>query len=305
MFNLLLGAPVADELYQKIKNKVYDKMPHLAVIQIGDDPASGVYIKYKKQACEKLNFGFSHFKLEENTTNQDITEIINKINLDVNITGCIIQLPLPVHLDKFYLINLISPSKDVDCLTCFNMGKLFQDENCHDMSHAFLDDDDLNMISATSYGILLMLKHYNISTKGKLCIILGKSIIVGKPLANLLGAEEDPGCTVMLCDKDTKNSKELIKMADILVVATGIHHLINNPDDLKPGVVIVDVGIHNLGINPKTGLRRVEGDVDFDKVAHMCSWITPVPRGVGPMTVAVLMWNLSKTSIASLVLDSL
>lgn len=280
---LLLGSEVAESIYSEIRSRLKeDVKPFLVVIQVGDDPASGVYIKYKRLACEKLGFGFELRKFHTEISTEELHHEIMKINDDEKVTGCIVQLPLPAQIDQMKILNSIKPEKDVDCFSYENIGKMYY------------QIDIMGHVPATAWGIMRMIQHYKIETKGKVCVILGKSVIVGRPLSLMLGDETGPACTVVSCDRytDPEVRASLTKIADIVIVATGVHHLIKNPDELKQGCVVIDVGIHPVG--QKDGKRVVEGDVDFDKVKKMCSWITPVPGGVGPTTVATLMWNLAR-----------
>lgn len=272
-----MSVNTTQSIYAEISTQV---TPTLAIVQVGNDPASNIYIKYKKQACEKLGFGFQLLKFNETTTPQLIKEL-DQINTNPNITGCIVQLPLPPHIDKYQVLNHIHPDKDVDCFNFENIGKLYLG-----IQHA-------KYIPATAYGIYKYIKHNNIQTKGKICVIIGKSIIVGKPLQLLLSAEDDCAATTILCDKYTQNIDTLTKQADILIVCAGVHHLINTPQNIKQGATIIDVGIHKVTIDNKT---KIQGDVDFNAVKSKCNFITPVPGGVGPMTIAALMHNLAKSS---------
>ena len=271
---------IYDEINEKLVN-ITDKTkkPHLAVVQVGNDPASTIYIKFKRRACRKLVFGFQLFKYNNDITTDELIKELNQINEDKTITGCIVQLPLPNHINKFIILNTVDPKKDVDCFNSLNVAKLY------------LGANQAYYIPATPLGIYKYIKFSGIDTKGKCCVILGKSTIVGRPLQLLLSDEEDMACTTILCDKYTINPSQYIKLADILIVAANKHHLINNPNDLKDNVIIIDVGIHRIF---RDGIKYVEGDVDYNAVKHKCKLITPVPGGVGPMTVASLMFNLAK-----------
>lgn len=281
----MLGQKCADVLYGEIKDRLDTgkRVPKLAVVQVGDDPASSIYIKYKRAACEKLGFGFQLFKFDEKVSTIGLLSVINDINQDDEITGCIVQLPLPEHIDKYRILNCVDPNKDVDCFNFENIGKLY------------LGTQHAKFIPATAYGIYKFIKINQIETKGKLCVIIGKSSIVGRPLQLLLSDEEDCAATTVLCDKWTNNLFQITKMADILIVCAGKHHLINSSKQIKKGCVVIDVGIHRLSGAPD-GKTKIQGDVDYEAVKDSCSFITPVPGGVGPMTVAGLMWNLSKGS---------
>ena len=281
---------VADHIYKSMEEKLLcvnkNELPSLAIVQVGNDEASNIYIKYKKKACEKYGFKFFHYKFDKTITTEILVIEINKINNNPEITGCIVQLPLPEHINKFTILNTVDPKKDVDCFHIENIGKLY------------LGIKDTKFIPATVFGIYQFIKYFKIDTKGKICVIIGKSNIVGKPLQLLLSDEFDLACTTILCDKYTDKLDELTKMADILIVAAGKHHLINNSKNIKKDCVIIDVGIHRIekiiNGNKKT---FIQGDVDYENVKHMCSLITPVPGGIGPITVASLMYNLVNTII--------
>jgi len=281
---LLDGKLVSQKLRDQLKKQIsklhpnLDK-PHLAVVLVGDNQSSKVYIKQKEKACLEVGIKFTLYQMTSNVDTSDILSQIDQINNDPLIHGLIVQLPLPKNINKDLVISRISAQKDVDGFHPENIGKLLLNKN--------------TFKPATPYGIELLIKHYQIPTQGQHCVILGKSLIVGQPLANLMCLETGLGATVTCCDKNTKNMREIIKMADILVVAVGKHHLINDANWLKPNVVIIDVGIHK--INDKTKKRgfRLEGDVDFHNpsIQDKCAYMTPVPGGVGPMTVAGLLQN--------------
>lgn len=275
-----IGSEFAKIIYDEIRNKINsNQKPTLTVVQVGDDQASSVYIKHKRLACEKLDFGFEHHVFDKNITTSKLINKIDTLNKNINVTGIIVQLPLPQHIDKYLILNSVDVKKDVDCLHEINIGKL-----CLGYDHALF-------IPATAYGIYRLIKHYHIETKGKCCVIVGKSEIVGKPTQLLMSNEMGASSTTIHCDKNTINISQYIKMADILIVATGKHHLINNPDDIKEGCVVIDVGIHRVNVN---GKNMLQGDVDYHKIKDKCSLITPVPGGIGPITVACLMYNVAK-----------
>lgn len=280
---LLDGKLVAEDIYREIQERIKKDLsikPFLVVVQVGNDPASSVYIKYKRLACARNGFDFRLDQFEANTTTDELVKVVDNLNNDILVTGIIVQLPLPDHINQMTVLNSIKPKKDVDCFSYENIGRMYYGKEV------------TGHLPATAWGILRMLQFYKIETKGKLCVILGKSPIVGRPLSLLLNDEFGAGCTVVSCDKNTENRKQLTQMADILVVATGVHHLIKNPTEIKQNCVIIDVGIHSIGTS--TDKRIVEGDVDHDMVKNKCEWITPVPGGVGPTTVATLMYNLAK-----------
>jgi len=276
-----IGNIIANKIYDDIRQLPIKRLPHLAIVQVGDDPASTIYIKYKRRACDKLGYKFTLFKYDDTISTDKLAQEIDKINKNSEITGCIIQLPLPLHINKFKILNVVDPRKDVDGFHIENVGRLA------------LGIHDTTFVPATVLGIYKFIKYHNLKTKGKCCVIIGKSRIVGRPLQMLLSDEFDCAYTTILCDKYTENLDQITKMADILIVAAGVHHLINNPKYIKQDAVVIDVGIHRVKINNKF---KVQGDVDYNKIKEKCKLITPVPGGVGPITVAALMLNLSEAS---------
>ena len=274
------GKRVASHFINEIRNIIKpNSKPHLLVIQVGNNPASNVYIKYKEKACQKVDFGFTHQKLDEGVTTNDLISLIHDINADQKISGYIIQLPLPEHINKVELFKHIDPSKDIDCFHPENVGLMAQGHPRY--------------YPATPYGVIKLLDYYNIEVRGKTVVIVGKSDIVGKPLQLMLSDEFGLAATTISCDKYTKNLKDLTKIADILIVAAGVPNLIADESWVKDGVVVIDVGINRLNCG------KLCGDVNFEEVKNKCSYITPVPGGVGPMTVATLVYNvaLSATQI--------
>jgi len=248
-------------------------------VLVGDNQASQVYVKQKERACLEVGIKFTLYSMTSNVETSDVLSQIDQINQDELIHGLIVQLPLPKHINQDLVISRVSAKKDVDGFHPQSIGKLLLNQP--------------TFKPATPYGIELLLKHYQIPTRGKHCVILGKSLIVGQPLMNLMSLETGMGATVTTCDKNTQNLPEIVRMADILVVATGKHHLINNPEWLKKDVTIIDVGIHRIDDATKKRGYRLEGDVDFHQPALQakCGYLTPVPGGVGPMTVAGLLTN--------------
>ncbi len=243
----------------------------LAVIQVGCDPASSVYVRNKKKACEYCEMGSVSHELPEETTEEELLSLIEKLNLDDKIGGILVQLPLPAHINEDRVIRAISPKKDVDCFHPENVGKLCIGEP--------------GFLPCTPAGVIELLKRSGISIQGKECVVLGRSNIVGKPMSLLLLREN---ATVTVCHSKTEDLKAVTKRADILVVAIGKPKFIT-ADYVKEGAVVIDVGIHRMDDG------KLCGDVDFDEVAKKCSYITPVPGGVGPMTIAMLMQNLVST----------
>ena len=243
----------------------------LAVIQVGNDPASGVYVRNKKRACEYIGIGSRSYELPEDTSEAELLDLIESLNRDISVNGILVQLPLPKHICEDTVLRAISPAKDVDCFHPLNVGKLFIGE--------------ASFQPCTPSGIVELLKRSNIDIAGKECVIIGRSNIVGKPMAMLMLQEN---ATVTIAHSKTKNLKDVCKRADILIVAIGRPRMIDDTY-IKEGAVVIDVGIHRNADN------HLCGDVDYDKVAEMCSAITPVPGGVGPMTIAMLMKNCLET----------
>ena len=258
---------VLDEIKSEVNN--LSVKPKLVVIQVGNNEASNVYIKQKSNMCEYVGYEYEHIKLENPVTEEDVINVINRLNNDEKVTAILVQLPLPDGMDTNKIVNSISPKKDVDGLTDLNNGMLFHGKD--------------TLYSCTPYGVMELLDRYDISVSGKNVVIVGRSDLVGKPMAMMM---LDRDATVTVCHSKTKNLKEFTKNADILVVAVGKPNLITE-DMISDGVVILDVGINRTD----TGLC---GDVLFDSVKDKCSYITPVPGGVGQMTVAMLSKNVLK-----------
>jgi len=268
---ILDGKLVSNEIKSELKKYIDDNNLKIgmAVIQVGDNPASNVYIKNKAKVAESLGVNFEHHKFDIDITEDVIISKIEKLNNNDNIHGIIVQLPLPEHLDKDLIVNSINEEKDIDGLTSKNIGNLFSNSE--------------GIISCTPYGIMKLLEYYNIDLEGKNAVIVGRSNLVGKPLVELLLRKN---ATVTICHSKTKKLKDYTKKADILIAAVGKKHLITK-NMVKKGAVIVDVGINRED-------NKLYGDVDFDKVKNKASYITPVPGGIGPMTVAMLFYNLIK-----------
>ena len=271
------GKLVSTELINTLKKQIetYKIKPKLVVIQVGNNEASNVYIKQKIKCADAIGAICVHEKLDENITTSELINLINSLNQDESVNGMIVQLPLPKHIDEYAVLNTIIPSKDVDGLTEINAGKLACSKP--------------GLISCTPNGVIKLLKYYNIEIEGKKVVIVGRSNLVGKPLINLFLMEN---ATVTCCHSKTVDLKHFTLDADILVVAVGKPKLIN-ADMVKEGAVVIDVGINRL----ETGLC---GDVDFENVSKKASYITPVPGGVGAMTVAMLYNNLVETTIKTL-----
>lgn len=263
----LISAEVLDSVRERVEYlKISGVEPCLAVIIVGDDPASRVYVNNKKKSCEKVGIKSLEFALPADTKQEELIALIDRLNADSSVSGILCQLPVPEHIDSEELIRRISPEKDVDCFHPQNVGAVVTGGNV--------------FLPCTPAGIIEMLHHENIATAGKNCVIVGRSNIVGKPMALMLLKEN---CTVTICHSKTENLKEITKTADILVCAVGKKHLVT-ADMVKDGVVVIDAGI-----NRENG--KIYGDVDFDEVSKKASFITPVPGGVGPMTITMLLYN--------------
>ena len=251
--------------------------PHLAAILVGDDGASETYINAKVKACEKVGFKSTLIRLKDNVSEQELLKEIHKVNNTLDIDGLIVQLPLPNHIDEIKITEAILPSKDVDGFHPTNIGRMV-----------------LNLptyLPATPAGILELLKRYNVETSGKHCVVIGRSHIVGSPMSILMGKNNNPGnCTVTLTHSRTQNLKEITKTADILIVALGKAEFVTT-DMIKKGVCIIDVGITRIKSDKTKTRWKLLGDVAFEEVKDRCSFITPVPGGVGPMTIAMLLKN--------------
>lgn len=257
------------------------KIPHLAAVLIGNNGASETYVAAKVKTCEEVGFKSTLIKFEESIGEIKLLDKIQELNNDPDIDGILVQLPLPKHIADEKVINAIDPDKDVDGFHQVNVGRMVQ---CLP-----------TFIPATPHGILLLLKHYKIDTKGKHAVVVGRSSIVGRPLSILLSSNSNYGnCTVTICHSQSKNIKEFCLQADIIVAALGKPEFIT-ADMVKEGAVIIDVGITREADNTKKSGFRLKGDVAFETVAPKCSWITPVPGGVGPMTIAALMKNTYKS----------
>lgn len=263
-----ISKQIKDELKDKVsKYKAEGTQISMAVIMVGNDPASAVYVNNKKKACEYIGIRSLSYELPEETTEAELLELIDKLNNDPSVNGILVQLPVPKHIDDNKIIRAISPLKDVDGFHTQNVGSLCIGEK--------------GFISCTPAGIIQLLKRSGIEIAGKECVVIGRSNIVGKPMALLLLQEN---ATVTVCHSKTKDLKEVTKRADILVVAIGKPKMITS-EYVKDGAVVIDVGIHRNENN------QLCGDVDYDDVYEKCSYITPVPGGVGPMTIAMLMNN--------------
>ena len=259
------------------------KIPHLVAILVGNNGASETYVAAKVKACEETGFKSTLIRFEETISENKLLEKIEDLNTDTDIDGILVQLPLPKHISDENVINTINPDKDVDGFHPVNIGRMVQGLTA--------------FVPATPYGIMLLLQHYKIDTKGKHAIVIGRSNIVGRPMSILLSGNSNPGnCTVTICHSQTKNLKEICLQGDIIVAALGRPEFVKE-DMVKKGTVIIDVGITRAEDKTRKSGFKLKGDVDFDAVAPKCSWITPVPGGVGPMTIAALMKNTFQACI--------
>jgi methylenetetrahydrofolate dehydrogenase (NADP+)/methenyltetrahydrofolate cyclohydrolase len=270
---------IQSEIQQEVASRIAagGKKPHLAAIIVGDNPASRAYVGHKIKACERVGFDSTLVELSENIREDELLAEVDALNADEAIDGFIVQLPLPGHIDSQRVLERVSPSKDVDGFHPVNAGKLslglpgFQ--------------------PATPAGIIELLKRHGIETSGKHAVVLGRSAIVGTPMTLLLSRNADPGnCTVTLCHSRTENLKEIARSADILIAAIGRPHFVT-ADMVKPGAVVIDVGINRIPDSSKKSGSRLTGDVDAEALRDADGYITPVPGGVGPMTIAMLLKN--------------
>jgi len=255
-------------------------VPHLVAVLVGNNGASETYVASKVKACQEVGFKSTLIRLEEDISSLKLLDIIIDLNGDPDVHGILVQLPLPKHISEEEVINTIDPNKDVDGFHPNNIGRMILGQS--------------GFVPATPHGIMLLLEHYKIATKGKHAVVIGRSHIVGRPMSILLSGNSEPGnCTVTICHSHTKNIKEVCEGADIIVAALGRPGFLT-ADMVKEGAVVIDVGITRVPDNTKKSGYRIAGDVDFEKVSAKCSFITPVPGGVGPMTIAALMKNTFK-----------
>jgi methylenetetrahydrofolate dehydrogenase (NADP+) / methenyltetrahydrofolate cyclohydrolase len=275
----LVSQATKDELKIKVAQLIAEgkKVPHLAAVLVGNNGASETYVGSKVRTCEEIGFRSTLVRLEDTISEYKLLEAIEQLNNDLDVDGILVQLPLPKHISDEKVINAIHPSKDVDGFHPVSVGKMVQSLP--------------TFIPATPHGIMLMLEHYKIETKGMHAVVIGRSNIVGRPMSILLSANTNPGnCTVTICHSATKNLKELCLQADIIVAALGRPEFVT-ADMVKDGAIVIDVGITRVADATKKKGYSLKGDVQFDTVAPKCSFITPVPGGVGPMTIAALMKN--------------
>ncbi len=270
---------IRDELKIEVAqlNAEGKKIPHLAAILVGNNGASSTYVAAKVKACEEVGFKSTLIHFEETISETKLLDKIRDLNTDPDIDGILVQLPLPKHISDEEVINCIDPDKDVDGFHPINIGYMVQGLP--------------SFVPATPHGIMLLLEHFKIDTKGKHAVVVGRSNIVGRPMSILLSGNSNPGnCTVTICHSRTNDIKSFCLQADIIVAALGKPGFIT-ADMVKEGAIVIDVGITRVEDATKKSGFKLKGDVDFDHVAPRCSWITPVPGGVGPMTIAALMKN--------------
>lgn len=285
---ILDGKATSDKIKNEIAQQVKDivakggKRPHLAAILVGTDGASQTYVGHKERACAQVGFKSTLLRFPAEISQDELLKRIAEINLNDDIDGLIVQLPLPEHIDEDAVINAIDPKKDVDGFHPENVGRMMLGLP--------------TFLPATPYGIIRLLSEYGIQTKGKHCVIIGRSNIVGRPLANLLSLKDEPGdCTVTICHSRTQNIEYFTRQADIIIAALGAPGFLKG-EMVREGAVIVDVGITRIPDSTKKAGYRLVGDVDFETVAPKASFITPVPGGVGPMTIVSLMVNTLKAA---------
>ena len=284
MFQLLDGKSLSIQIKEELANEVRQltaqghRPPHLAAVIVGNDGASQTYVANKEKSSREVGFTSSVYRYPESTSEKELLEAISFLNNDPEIDGFIVQLPLPKHINEQHVINAISPDKDVDGFTPVNVGRMVLGEDSY--------------VPATPMGICTLLQRYGIETTGKNCVVIGRSNIVGTPAANLL-SRKGFDCTVTLCHSRTRNLPEIARMADILVVAIGKPEFVT-ADMVKEGAVVIDVGIHRIPDESRKSGYRIIGDVKHGEVDKLCSWVTPVPGGVGPLTIVSLLQNTMK-----------
>lgn len=288
MATLLDGKKISAEIREEIAQKVQEikinkgKIPHLAAVLVGNDGASETYVNSKVKACEQCGFASTLKRFDADITEEALLKVVEDINNDPDIDGLIVQLPLPPHISVQKVTDKIKPEKDVDGFHPMNVGRMAKNLPAY--------------IAATPFGIIQLLERYNIQTQGKHCVVVGRSEIVGSPMSILMARNACPGnCTVTLCHSKTANIKEITLQADIIIVALGRPGFLT-ADMVKEGVVVIDVGITRVKDETKKSGFTLKGDVDFIGVEKKSSFITPVPGGVGPMTIASLLYNTLQAS---------
>jgi len=286
MAEIIDGKKVSSEIRAEIKdrvvelNKTYGKVPGLAVVLVGDDAASAVYVRMKGKGCEEVGMNSYQHILPGSTSQDELLTLIDKLNNDSNVNGILVQLPLPKQIDEKSVINAIDPIKDVDGFHPVNVGKLVADDEC--------------FLPCTPHGCQILINRHVKDLKGKHLVVVGRSSIVGKPVANMMLQKNDQAnCIVTVCHTAAKDISVYTKQADILVVAAGRAMTVTG-DMVKDGVVVIDVGVNRITDPADSSKTKIVGDVDFDSVAPKAAAITPVPGGVGPMTIAMLLSNTVK-----------
>ena len=285
---LIDGKKIAAEIKQELADKVAElksqgkRIPHLVAVLVGNDTASETYVASKVKSCKEVGFKSTEMRYSSDITEEQLLEVVDRLNRDEDVDGYIVQLPLPRHISEERILLAINPDKDVDGFHPFNVGKMVTGLPTY--------------LPATPAGIVELLTRYHIETRGKHCVVIGRSNIVGTPMAVLMSRkDEHADCTVTICHSRTQNIQEITRQADILIVALGKPHFVT-AEMVKEGAVVVDVGIHRVSSDKtKSGFRLI-GDVDFEQVAPKCSYITPVPGGVGPMTIVSLLQNTLKAA---------
>ena len=280
------GKKIAAEIKETIKAEIAniidhgERAPHLVAVLVGEDPASETYVAAKEKACREVGITSSVYRLADSVKEDELLKVIGFLNVDEEVDGYIVQLPLPKHINETKILEAILPSKDVDGFHPANLGRMVLGLP--------------TFLPATPYGILKMLEYHKIETEGKHCVVLGRSNIVGTPMSLLMSRKANPGnCTVTLCHTKTTNVKEICLTADIIIAAVGQVNYVT-ADMVKNGAVVIDVGMHRIADESKQSGFRLTGDVDFKNVAPKCKAISPVPGGVGPMTIVSLILNTLK-----------
>ncbi|CCZ09877.1 MULTISPECIES: bifunctional methylenetetrahydrofolate dehydrogenase/methenyltetrahydrofolate cyclohydrolase FolD [Culturomica] len=283
---LIDGKKISAQIKQELADEVVrlkaegKKVPHLVAVLVGNDAASETYVASKVKACREVGFKSTELRYSADMTEEQLLEVVEKLNADTDVDGYIVQLPLPKHISEQKILLAIDPDKDVDGFHPCNVGKMVTGLPTY--------------LPATPAGIVELLKRYHIPTQGKHCVVIGRSNIVGTPMSVLMSRKaEYADCTVTICHSRTPDIKEYTLQADILIVALGKPHFVT-ADMVKEGAVVVDVGIHRIASDKTKSGFRLAGDVDFENVAPKCSYITPVPGGVGPMTIVSLLQNTLK-----------
>jgi methylenetetrahydrofolate dehydrogenase (NADP+)/methenyltetrahydrofolate cyclohydrolase len=277
------GKKVSEDIYSALKSEVDSikaaggKVPHLAAVLVGNNPASQTYVAAKVKACEQVGYGSTLIKLDADTTEDVLLKTIHELNNNADIDGFIVQLPLPAHIDENKITQAIAPNKDVDGFHPTNLGRMVLNLPAY--------------LPATPFGIIKLLEAYQIPTLGKHCVVIGRSHIVGSPMSILLARNSNPGnCTVTLCHSRTTDLSHYTRQADIIILAIGKPYFLKK-EMIKEGAVVIDVGISRVESTTTKSGFKLAGDADYEDIAEKCSYITPVPGGVGPMTIASLMYN--------------